>query len=152
MKKLLALLSIFTFVIFLTSCGGDEPTDEMIEDVVEEVVDDPNAEITAADTSSTGVYQEEVEEGETSLEDALQGDGEPVVEEGGRSFCDCVKRNKELQDIMMSDDASDADFDNAMKELEEMKSNDCKIMFPDQSNIDEKKAHERKVKACLRGK
>ena len=152
MKKLLALFCIFTLTIFISSCGGEEPTEEMIEEVVEEVVDDPNAETTAADTSATGVYQEEVEEGETSLEDALRGDDEPVVEEGGMSFCDCVKKNKELTDIMMSDDATDAEFDKAMEELEAMKTGECKIMFPDQSNIEEKKAHERKVKACLRGK
>ena len=55
MKKLLAILSIFTVIIFISSCGGEEPTDEMIE--VEEFTDDANAEETAADTSSTGVYQ-----------------------------------------------------------------------------------------------
>ncbi len=148
MKKLLALLFVFSFVLFTTSCGEDEPI-EVLEEVVE---DNPDSEITAADTSSTGVYQEEVEEGPTSLQDAMAGDKEPVVEEGGMSFCDCVKKNKELQDIMMADDATDAQFDDAMAELEAMKTGECKIMFPDQSNIDEKKAHERKVKACLRSK
>jgi hypothetical protein len=152
MKKLAALLSLFTFILFLSACGGDEPTDEQIEEVVEEtVVDDPNAEETAADTSSTGVYQEEVSDEPESLQEAMQGsDNEMEAVEGGRSFCDCVKRNKELQDIMMGENTSDEDFDKAMAELEEMKKNDCKIMFPDQSNIEEKKAHERKVKNCLR--
>jgi hypothetical protein len=149
MKNLFLFLSILTFIFFMTSCGGEEPTDEMIDEV-EEFVDDSNAEETAADTSSTGVYQEEVADEETSLQDAMQGsDNETEAEEGGRSFCDCVKRNKELTDIMMADNTSDADFDKAMEELEEMKTNDCKIMFPDQSNIEEKKAHERKVKRCL---
>ena len=148
MKKLLTLLSIFIFIFLITSCGGEEPTDEIINEV-EEFVDDSNAEETAADTSSTGVYQEEVTEEPESLQEALAGDKEPEVEEGGRSFCDCVKRNKELTDIMMGDNTSDADFDKAMAELEAMKTNDCKIMFPDQSNIEEKKAHERKVKRCL---
>jgi hypothetical protein len=148
MKKLLTFLSILTFIFFMTSCGGEEPTEEMI-DGVEEFIDDSNAEETAADTSSTGVYQEEVTDEETSLQDAMAGDSELEAEEGGRSFCDCVKRNKELTDIMMGDNTSDADFDKAMEELEAMKTNDCKIMFPDQSNIEEKKAHERKVKRCL---
>lgn len=149
MKKLLTFLSILTFIFFMTSCGGEEPTDEMMEEV-EEFVDDSNAEETAADTSSTGVYQEEVSEEPESLQEALAGDQEMEAEEGGRSFCDCVKRNKELTDIMMADNTSDAEFDSAMQELEEMKTNDCKIMFPDQSNIEEKKAHERKVKRCLK--
>ncbi|MBL4669327.1 MAG: hypothetical protein JKY30_08700 [Flavobacteriales bacterium] len=150
MKKLLTLLSIFTFIFFITSCGGEEPTDEIIDDVVEETfIDDASAEETAADTSSTGVYQEEVVEGETSLQDAMKADTETEIEEGGMSFCDCVKKNKKLSDTMMSDDVSDADFDKAMEELEAMKTGECKIMFPDQSNIDEVTAHKRKVKRCL---
>lgn len=148
MKKLVALLSIFTFVLFLTSCGGEEPVKEVIEEVV---VDDPNAEITAADTSSTGVYQEEVSEEPQSLQEAMQGsNSEPEVEEGGMSFCDCVKKNKELQDIMMGENTSDEDFDKAMEDIEAMKTGECKIMFAAKQNtMDEKKAHERKVRRCL---
>ena len=148
MKKLLALLSIFCFVLFISSCGEDEVIEETTEEV-ETIADDPNAEETAADTSSTGVYQEEVEEGETSLQDAMQNANSEEVVEGGMSFCDCVKRNKELEEIMMADGTSDADFDKAMDELEAMKTGDCKILFPDQSNIDEVNAHKRKVKKCL---
>ena len=55
MKKLLSLLSIFTFVLFLTSCSGEDPKEEIV--IEENFVDDANAEETAADTSSTGVYQ-----------------------------------------------------------------------------------------------
>lgn len=151
MKKLATLLSIFTLILFTISCGGDEPTDEMIDEMVKETfVDDANAEETAADTSSTGVYQEEVVDEEMSLQDAMKADAEPVTEEGGMSFCDCVKRNKELQDIMMADETSEEDFDKAMEELEAMKTGECKIMFPNQSNIDEVAAHKRKVKRCLK--
>ena len=148
MKKLLALLSVFCFLLFITSCGGEEPTDEMIE--TEEFIDDGNAEETAADTSSTGVYQEEVTDEETSLQDALQGNTEPEIEEGGMSFCDCVKENKRLDDIMMGDETSDADFDKAMADKDALKTGDCKILFAgNQNTIDEKKAHERKVRRCL---
>ena len=51
---------------------------------------------------------------------------------------------------MMADGTSDEDFDKAMKEMEEMKTNDCKIMFPDQTNVEEVAAHKRKVKKCLK--
>lgn len=150
MKRYILPFSIL-MMAFLVACGSDEPIEEeVMEETVEEFIDDPNAEETAADTSSTGVYQEEVDESEgNSLQDALQNNSEPEVEEGGMSFCDCVKKNKELQDIMMADNTSDEDFDKAMAELEAMKTGDCKIMFPDQSNIEEKKAHERKVRKCL---
>ena len=150
MKKSLALLSIFCFLFFITSCGGDEPTDEMIEGF-EGFVDDANAEETAADTSSTGVYQEEVSDEEVSLQDAMkQNNTEEEVEEGGRSFCECIKENKKLTDLMMETE-DDALFDKAMADLEAMKTNDCKILFAgDQSTMEAKRAHERKVKKCLR--
>jgi len=148
MKKLLAVLSVFTFIFFMTSCGGEEPTDEMVQG--ETFVDDSNAEITAADTSSTGVYQEEVSEEPQSLQDALSGNKEPEVEEGAMSFCDCVKENKRLDDIMMGDETSDADFDKAMADKDALKDGDCAILFKSNINtIEEKKAHERKVKRCL---
>lgn len=148
MKRLIIPFSILA-LLFVTSCSDDVETTET-EETVEEFVDDPNAEQTAADTSSTGVYQEEVSEEPQSLQEAMQSaNNEPEVAEGGMSFCDCVKRNKELQDIMMADNTSDEDFDKAMEEMEAMKTGDCKIMFPDQSNIEEKQAHERKVRKCL---
>ena len=151
MRKLLAVLSIFILILFVTSCGNEEPTEEIIEEAIVEVsTDDVNAEETAADTSSTGVYQEEVVEEENSLQDAMKADATPEIAEGGMSFCDCVKKNKELTDKMMSDDATDVEFDSAMEELEAMKTGECKIMFPDQSNIDEVTAHKLKVKKCLR--
>ncbi len=151
MKKLLVLLSIFGFFLFVTSCGEEEVIDETTEEVIEEFVDDPNAEQTAADTSSSGVYQEEVSEEPQSLQEAMQNSNkEPEVAEGGMSFCDCVKRNKELEDIMMADETSEEDFEKAMEEMDAMKTGDCKIMFPDQSNIDEVNAHKRKVKNCLK--
>jgi hypothetical protein len=153
MKKLLFFLSIFTFILFITSCGGEEPTiNEITEEVTETVAnDDANSEETAADTSSTGVYQEEViEEEEVSLQDAIKADATPEVEEGAMSFCDCVKKNKELTDKMMSDDATDAEFDEAMEKLNKMKTGDCSIMFPNQSNIEEKQAHQNKVNRCLK--
>ena len=112
MKKLLSLLSIFTFITIITSCGGEEPTlEEVTEEIIETVaIDDVNSEETAADTSSTGVYQEEVIEEEISLKDAMKADTDPKIEEGAMSFCDCVKKNKELTDKMMSDDKNEDSF------------------------------------------
>lgn len=151
MKKLLAVLSIFILILFITSCGNEEQTEEITEEATEEVaIDDVNSEETAADKSSTGVYQEEVVEGDLSLQDVIKADAATEVEEGAMSFCDCVKKNKELTDKMMSDDATDADFDSAMEELEIMKTGECKVMFPDQSNIDEVTAHKLKVNRCLK--
>ena len=151
MKKLFLLFSVFTIVFFTISCGNEPSEEEIIEDVLNPFTDDANAEVTAADTSSTGVYQEEVDETkETSLQDALKGNKEEIIEEGGLSFCDCVKQQKELTDLMMETE-DDAVLEKAMTDLEALKTGDCKILFSTQQNtIEEKQAHERKVKRCLK--
>jgi len=152
MKQAFLSLHLFSILIVLIGCGNENeksiPTEE--QEVITETpfIDDENAEETAADTSSTGVYQEEVVEEDTSLKNALKAEATTPVEEG-MSFCDCVKKNKKLTDIMMDDNTSDADFDKAMADLEAMKTGECKIMFPDQNNIDEQAAHKRKVNNCL---
>lgn len=140
-------------ILFLTSlifaCSSPTTTEEeaLAEDQVEVV--NENSEVTAADTSSTGVYQEEVEEGPTSLKDAMKAHATEVVEEGGMSFCDCVKKQKVLNDLIMETE-DDAEMDKAMKELEAMKTGECKILFSvKQNTMDEKQAHQQKVKRCF---
>lgn len=148
--KYLILLSI-TFFFF--SCGS---TDDNVNDITndstqtEEVfIDDANAEITAADTSSTGVFQEEADEN-ISLQESLKANAEKSTEApGGMSFCDCVKKQKQLEKTMLETE-DDAEFDLAMEELNGMKTGDCKILFEgNQSTMEAKQAHERKVKKCL---
>ena len=149
MKNIFQLSALIFLTLFIASCGNE--TADKIESetpiIEESFIDDANAEETAADTSSTGVYQEEMTEEETSLKAAIQA--ETVIEEEGMSFCDCVKKNKKLTDIMMADETSDIDFDKAMSDLEAMKTGECKIMFPDQNNVDEQATHKRKVNNCL---
>ena len=144
MKKILSLFSIFSLILSFYSCGNEEPTDVVVED-------DPSHKEIFVDTSSTGVYQEVVKENEeTSLQDALkQSNTEEMVGENGISFCDCIKKQKELSDLMLATE-DDAVFDKAMADLEALKNGDCKFVFSGKQNtIDEKKAHERKVKNCL---
>lgn len=155
MKKLFLIPCLFVFALVLFSCGGNDeaPTEETANEevTVEEFKDNPNAEITAADTSSTGVYQEEVTEEATTLQEALQqtNSSDTQEEESGMSFCDCVRKQKELEKLMLETE-DDAEFDKAMEELQQMKDGDCKILFEgNQTTIEDKQAHERKVKACL---
>lgn len=151
MKNLLFIVSL----LFLISCGSEPSGDEIVgEDSTatqEQTLDDANAEFTAADTSSTGVYQEEVDENAGgSLQDALKSNTQPEnTEEGGMSFCDCVKKQKQLEKTMLETE-DDAEFDKAIEELNAMKTGECKILFEgDQSTIEAKQAHERRVKKCL---
>lgn len=145
------LLTVFT--VFMACSNETETTEEEMvveEETVTEPVMDPNAEITAADTSSTGVYQEEVTESPSSLKEAMQSsNNQPVVEEGGLSFCDCVKKQKELNELIMETE-DDAEMEKAMTELETMKTGECKVLFSAKQNtIEEKEAHARRVKKCL---
>lgn len=155
MKKLNSLLVLILAIIFISACGNEEkqtsPTESANITVEKTFTDDPNAEETAADTSSTGVYQEVVNEEEQTLQNLPKN--ESVIsnqeDENSMSFCDCVKKNKSLTDIIMSDDTSDKDFDKAMEEIDAMKDGACNIMFPQQNNIEEQQKHQQLVKNCL---
>ena len=149
MLKKLTFVCLVAFTVY--SCASDSTVEAELTDSSAVVVDDPNAEFTAADTSSTGVYQEEVDDSkEMTLQEAMKANNaQPKVEEGGMSFCDCVKKQKQLEKTMLETE-DDAAFDKAMEEMEKMKTGECKILFEgNQSTLEAKQAHEKKVKACL---
>jgi len=148
----------FTFITLLFSVGCKNDSNKEDKTVIENAeptfIDDPNAEVTAADTSSNGVYQEEVDEtGNASLKEAMQNMvSTEIVEEGGLSFCDCVKKQKKLLDLAEKTEDDDVLL-KALADLNAMKTEECKVLFSgNQSTIDEKEEHERKVKKCLNQK
>lgn len=148
MLKKLTFVCIFAFTVY--SCASDSTIEAELTDSTAVVVDDPNAEFTAADTSSTGVYQEEVDDSkEMTLQEAMKANNaEPKVEEGGMSFCDCVKKQQKLEKIVLESE-DEAESDKALEELNAMKTGECKILFEgNQSTLEAKQAHEKKVKAC----
>ena len=140
------IIYIIISLSLLASCHSDHSHDEVLEDstAVEAVfIDDANAEVTAADTSSTGVYQEEVNKDENlTLQESLRANANSgeAVEEGGMSFCDCVKKQKQLEKTMLETE-DDAEFDNAMEELGKMKTGECKILFEENNLQSTKKEH-----------
>jgi hypothetical protein len=148
------MLKKLTFVCFLAftvySCVSDTDIDAELNDSTAVVIEDPNAEFTAADTSSTGVYQEEVDDSkEMTLQEAMKANNnQPKVEDGGMSFCDCVKKQRKLEKIVLESE-DEAESDKALEELTAMKTGECKILFEgNQSTLEAKQAHEKKVKAC----
>lgn len=153
MKYIISPLSIF--LLLATSCNNDTNVEEVITDSPTEIfIDDPNAEVTAADTSTTGVYQEEVDESsETSLQEAMQANSSTTTEsESGLSFCDCVKKQKKLLDLV-EETEDDEILLKAMEDLNNMKTGECKILFEgNQNTIEDQENHERKVKKCLNQK
>lgn len=148
MLKKLTFVCILAFTVY--SCASDTTVEAELTDSTAVVIDDPNAEFTAADTSSTGVYQEEVDDSkEMTLQEAMKANNaEPKVEEGGMSFCDCVKKQQKLEKIVLESE-DEAESDKALEELNAMKTGECKILFEgNQSTLEAKQAHEKKVKAC----
>ena len=148
MLKKLTFVCLVAFTVY--SCASDSTIEAELTDSSAVVVDDPNAEFTAADTSSTGVYQEEVDDSkEMTLQEAMKANNaQPKVEEGGMSFCDCVKKQEKLSKIVMESE-DEAESDKALEELNAMKTGECKILFEgNQSTLEAKQAHEKKVKAC----
>lgn len=148
MLKKLTFVCLVAFAIY--SCASDSTVEAELTDSSAVVVDDPNAEFTAADTSSTGVYQEEVDDSkEMTLEEAMKANNtQPKVEEGGMSFCDCVKKQQKLEKLVLESE-DEAESDKALEELTAMKTGECKILFEgNQSTLEAKQAHEKKVKAC----
>jgi hypothetical protein len=148
MLKKLTFACLVAFTVY--SCASDSTIEAELTDSSAVVVDDPNAEFTAADTSSTGVYQEEVDDSkEMTLEETMKANNaQPKVEEGGMSFCDCVKKQRKLEKLVLESE-DEAESDKALEELTAMKTGECKILFEgNQSTLDAKQAHEKKVKAC----
>ncbi|OFZ00131.1 MAG: hypothetical protein A3K10_06140 [Bacteroidetes bacterium RIFCSPLOWO2_12_FULL_31_6] len=144
----LTTLTLIALTAF--SCVSDTDIDAELNDSTAVVIEDPNAEFTAADTSSTGVYQEEVDDSkEMTLQEAMKANNiQPKVEEGGMSFCDCVKKQRKLEKIVLESE-DEAESDKALEELTAMKTGECKILFEgNQSTLEAKQAHEKKVKAC----
>lgn len=148
MLKKLTFVCLIAFTVY--SCASDSTVEAELTDSSAVVVDDPNAEFTAADTSSTGVYQEEVDDSkEMTLQEAMKANNaQPKVEEGGMSFCDCVKKQRKLEKLVLESE-DEAESDKALEELTAMKTGECKILFEgNQSTLEAKQAHEKKVKAC----
>lgn len=148
MLKKLTFVCLVAFTVY--SCASDSTVEAELTDSSAVVVDDPNAEFTAADTSSTGVYQEEVYDSkEMTLQEAMKANNaQPEVEEGGMSFCDCVKKQRKLEKLVLESE-DEAESDKALEELTAMKTGECKILFEgNQSTLEAKQAHEKKVKAC----
>src|SRR3989344_9524838 len=138
MLKKLTFVCLVAFTVY--SCASDSAVEAELTDSSAVVVDDPNAEFTAADTSSTGVYQEEVDDSkEMTLEEAMKANNnQPKVEEGGMSFCDCVKKQRKLEKLVLESE-DEAESDKALEELTAMKTGECKILFEgNQSTLEAK--------------
>lgn len=136
MKKL--LLSA-TVALFLFSCGGGEKKKE-----AEKKTD------SIADTTTTVVPEDTISAQEKATKDLGSTSVEELEKSGtGLSFCDCVKKQKELDDqlIVEEDDAVIAEL---LKKSEDLRNGECIILkVGNQLTASQKKDRENKVKKCL---
>lgn len=139
MRYLVVLFILVSYMMVLSSCENDEnnqtqnientPVENNEEEIIEQFSDSLEEDIVAEEMEETAV--------------------EEIKEDAGLSFCDCVKKQKELENVMLETEDDD-EFDAAMEEMENMKSGACKILFEgNQSTIEAKQAHEAKVNDCL---
>ncbi len=145
----LTILSIgLSLAIGIASCGNSS-TDESDKSEVEQ-----------KDTATTET-EEATENGE---EDVIIDEEKVIVanpentsieafektNEGGMSFCECVKKSQEMDDEMMADETSEERMEEIMKEKDKLVDGPCAILkVGGQSSPEEREARQRKVKACL---
>lgn len=141
MNKLPYILSISIFALLLTSCSTDnsEITTENT------TIDNDSTAILEAQALDDSIQAERAKEMETMEE----GETPTIEEESGLSFCDCVKKLKEIEAKMISSEDDD-ELMSLMEEQSTMKDGECKILFQgNQSTIEAKEEHQQKIASCL---
>ena len=136
MKKLL-LTTTITFILF--SCGGGEKKKEAEKKT--DSIADTTTTLVPEDTISAEVKATE-DLGSTSVEE-LEKSGE------GLSFCDCVKKQKELDDQLAAAE-DDKLIEELLQKSEDLRNGECIILkVGSQQTASKKNDREKKVKKCL---
>ncbi|MFZ5551990.1 MAG: hypothetical protein ACOZCO_02655 [Bacteroidota bacterium] len=137
MKKLLFFTAV---TVFLFSCGGGEKK-KGEEKKTDSIADTTTVTPVPADTAS---------EKEKATEDLSSTSVEELEKEGsGTSFCDCVKKQKEIDDQLAAAE-EDKLIEELLKKSEDLRNGECIILkVGNQMTAAQKKERERKVKACL---
>ncbi len=73
---------------------------------------------------------------------------EKIVEETGMSFCDCVKKQKEIQK-RIDESEDDEELMQLMQEMNNLRNGDCKVLFiQDQTSVDQIEERKKRIAAC----
>lgn len=137
-------ISLFVFSIFIVGCSGDNDAEETnsqgehVENVDSTMNDQDSSMIEEIDTASNEEYVSEEDEMEKLNEEHKQ-----------LTFCDCVKKQKELDDAMELEE-DDAKLMDILDEMERLVNEECKVLTVGPNRTpDERAAHKRKVRKCL---
>lgn len=137
-------ISLFVFSIFIVGCSGDNDAEETnsqgehVENVDSTMNNQDSSMIEEIDTASNEEYVSEEDEMEKLNEEHKQ-----------LTFCDCVKKQKELDDAMELEE-DDAKLMDILDEMERLVNEECKVLTVGPNRTpDERAAHKRKVRKCL---
>lgn len=138
----------FSICLILFSCTSEVSSEsELVEENIDSVAENFKIESLTSDLDSTTVesYEEEV----------LIGAKEKIEKTFGKQwdFCDCIHKTDSIQNaIENAGDISDEEFDGLMSRFEEIDQHCKALVSSPNTTPEERKAHERKVKKCLKNK
>lgn len=142
MKRILTTLTLSSMMLFFYACSGEdtgEQTDNK-DNVTSDTtsVDKDILQTEEIDTTATKDY--------VSEEDAME---ELNKEHKQLTFCECVAKQKELDDAMETEE-DDAKVMELLDEMERLVNEECKVLTVSPNRTpDERAAHKRKVQKCL---
>lgn len=139
MKKFLILGVIVISNLFVACCGSGKEEEETTDHHTEEVIVDTNLVDTTLFIDDSGYVDEEAET--ENLIEAIYGEQ--------WDFCDCVVKNDSINRVL-EEAGDDADYDAILARMDEIDSH-CKTMLTTPNTTpEERDAHERKVRKCLK--
>lgn len=137
-------ISLFVISIFIVGCSGDNDAEETnaqgehVEKIDSTMNDQDSSMVEEIDTASAEAYVSEEDDLEKLNEEHKQ-----------LTFCDCVKKQKELDDAMELEE-DDAKLMDILDEMERLVNEECKVLTVGPNRTpDERAAHKRKVRKCL---
>ena len=151
MKYISKAVFFFFFGTLFFACGGNETSQEQPQTTdstatqMEEKVE--HSQINNTETDTVGMVEDTVgTEGiATEAEEITE---EKIVEETGMSFCDCVKKQKEIQK-KIDESEDDEELMQLMQEMNELRNGDCKVLFiQDQTSVDQIEERKKRIAAC----
>lgn len=137
-------IALFVISIFIVGCSGDNDAEETnaqgehVEKIDSTMNDQDSSMVEEIDTASAEAYVSEEDDLEKLNEEHKQ-----------LTFCDCVKKQKELDDAMELEE-DDAKLMDILDEMERLVNEECKVLTVGPNRTpDERAAHKRKVRKCL---
>lgn len=133
---------LLAFTLIFASCGGNNEEADAEENTDTTAVEENTIEeMSSEDTTAA--------EEQPKMEQAVPESIEQAEAKGGMSFCDCVKKVKELDDQIM-EEADDAKTETLLAEKEKLVNGDCIVIKAGAQNTPSQRAErERKVRECL---